>query len=153
MTIENICNALKSAIINNLPDYIAELTTDGTAMKLFEEDSVKIGYIDLDKNTKSSMCFIVPDFQSITEASIEVDEEETRIEIFFFVRKDTKDNLFKQALRYAGALQNYIHDDYSINGNFVQCSVDQVDYYDNVEDASETIRATSVALTVYTEGN
>lgn len=153
MTIENICGTLKTAIIEKLPDYIAELTTDGTAMKLFDADSVKVGYIDLDKNPRAAMCFIVPDFQSVTEASIEVDEEETRVQVYFFVRKDTKDNLFKQALRYAGALQNYIHDDYSVGGEFVQCSVDQIEYFDNVEDASDTIRATAVTLTVFTEGN
>lgn len=83
MTIENICGTLKTAIIEKLPDYIAELTTDGTAMKLFDSDSVKVGYIDLDKNPRAAMCFIVPDFQSVTEASIEVDEEETRVQVYF----------------------------------------------------------------------
>lgn len=152
MTIENICDTLKSALIADMAPYISGLETTDTTLKLLDDDSVKIGYIDIDKNVRSTMCFIVPDFQSVTEASIEVDEEETSVDVYFFVRKDSKDCLFRQALRYAGALQNYIHDDYSVGNNFVQCTVDKVEYFDNVEDASDTIRATKVTLTVYTEG-
>lgn len=152
MTIESICDELKSALINNLPAYLDELETDTVPMKDLDANSVIIGDIDLDKNQRSTMCFIMPDVQGITEASIGVDEETTTVELFFFCRKASKDVLYRQVMRYAGAVQNYIHDNYSVGGVFTQCTVDQVEYFDNVENSSETIKATQLTLTVYTEG-
>lgn len=152
MTIENVCDVLKAAIIEKLPIYLSELEDESVPLKVLDDKSVVIGDIDLDKNNRSTMCFIMPDVQGITEASIDVDEETTNLEVFFFVRKASKEVLYRQAMRYAGALQNYIHDDYSVGGEYVQASVDQIEYFDSVEASNEAIKAVSLTLSIITEG-
>ncbi len=148
---EIICNMLKDFIINSLSIYLERFATEAVPLPDFTDSTVIPGSIDIERNTAPNMCFIVPDIQQLSELSISSQEEHTEIDIWFFVRKDTPENLFLRSLRFAAAFKTAVLNDWSIGGAFTQAYIKEIEYFDNVENSDGKIRAVRCGMTILTE--
>lgn len=148
---EHICNVLKDFLVNDLGSYLSQLADSDTPLPSFTDKSVIVGTVDIESYKYGQTAFIIPDFQSVADLSLDSEEERTTVEIYMFVRNAKADVLFRQAMRYALAVKKAVKDNWSIDGNFTQASVTAIDYYDDVESDSKSIRAVKVSMTITNE--
>ncbi len=113
-------------------------------------DTVITGYIDIDRNTQSTVCFIVPDIQTCTELSIEEQEVTTQLDVWFFVRKAVPAVLYRQALRYGTAVKKALLDNWILGGTAVSAEVKEVEYFADVGAADKTVQAVRLGVTILT---
>lgn len=150
---EKICNVVKDFILQTLPIYLKELEDEASDVPLpaFNSDSISLGVIDLDRYKQNQNCAIIPDMQNIGEESLKFAETRTNIDIYFFCRNNTPDVLYKQPLRYATALKRAIYKDFSLGGNFSECMITELEYYDDVGLQDKRITGARIGLTVINE--
>lgn len=148
---EQICNSVKNFLINNLPEYLAELIDSSTPLPAFTENNCIVGAVDLDSYKSSQVCFITPDYQDINDLTLEDKEDRTTIQILVCVRNNKKDVLFRQALRYGGAIKKAIKNDYTIQNNFDQATINRFEYFDQVEAFDGNVQAIVLELNIINE--
>lgn len=158
---EAICNVLKSFMVTELPPYLAVLADTETPLPVFQADNpasvppekgnVFCGAIDIEKNVQKQSVFIVPDSQDISESTMNATENNTKISVYIFVRREPPDVLFRQAMRYAAAVKKAVLNNFTLSGEVEQAAVTKIDYFDNVENADNKIRAVCIEMTITTE--
>lgn len=147
---EDICAALKTALVTYLPTYLSAYATEQEPLPSLAENSVVDGYVDLDKMKLAQCAFIIPNGQELEyEGPTEASEKST-FDIFVFVRKDKLKRLYQKAMRYGAAIKDMFMQDYSIHGAVGQVVINGMDYFDDVE-AEDFCKAIRVGVTIYTE--
>lgn len=147
---EDICEALKTALVTYLNDYLDDITTQDIPLPHLDDSGVVVGYMDLDAVNKAQCVFILPDVQTVEETAIAQQTLATVADVYLFVRKKSDAVLYKQAMRYAAAIKKMFIDDYSIHGSVGMCSVNEVEYFPDVEGHPQC-KAVRVSVTIYTE--
>lgn len=147
---EEICNTVREFLINTLSEYLTVLETEDTPLVPLSADTVIIGYIDIDRNVQSTVCFIVPDIQTCAELSIEEQEVTTQLDVWFFVRKAIPAVLYRQALRYGTAMKKAILDNWTLDGVVAEVKIGEVEYFADVGAADKTVQAVRLGMTILT---
>lgn len=148
---EKLCGVIKDFLISELGPYLAELTDSSTPLPAFTEKNCVVGAVDLDLYKTSQVCFITPDYQDSTELTIDNREERTTVQILVCVRQNKKDVLFRQAMRYGGAIKKAIKNDYTIQNNFDQATINRFEYFDQVEAFDGNVQAVVLELNIVNE--
>lgn len=147
---EEICSALKTALVTYLPTYLANYATEQEPLPALNENAVSGGYVDLDLMKMKQCAFIIPGSQELQQVAISEATEATTFDVFVFVRGDKLKRLYQKAMRYGAAIKDMFMQDYSIHGAVGQVTINEMDYFDEVE-AEDFCKAIRIGLTIYTE--
>lgn len=150
MDLENILNSLEEVIINDLNSHIEDLNTTDLTLDYIDENNVVMFELDIDKNKRSVMLFILPENSNHNRITMDDDEVVSQVSIYVICRDDTKQNLYKKVLRYTKSIFNLLKDNNTLNNAVGDIQVNDTEYYHAVE-GNEFIKGSEIVINLFYE--
>lgn len=148
---ENIFDALKSFILEDLEDYLLECTDETTPMPMVAEKNIVFGSVDISRLGGKVICSILPENENDDEEELGYRNVTSNVTVTFILNGAVYDVLVRQMARYASAFRKCLLDSPTLNGRVENLSVGERTFYTDAGITEKQMTAVEIALTIFTE--
>ncbi len=146
---EEVFDALKCFIENNLPAKAAELADAETPMPAISR--IVFGVVDASRVDGKITCVIVPEEEEEEEASQTKGRKVSTVTVSFICKGNKYDVLLRQMCRYAKAFEETVRSDWNLDGAVNNTVVTHTDFFPDAGATAATMTACETQLRIWTE--